>query len=250
MTAPTSTSRPVRVPLSTRVVGKTEVTPHLIRLVLGGGDLARFEPSTATDSYVKLVFEGATSEDRKLRTYTVRSWNAERRELTLDIVTHGAEGLAGPWVLAARPGDPVALLGPGGGYMPDGSAARHLLIGDESALPAIAVALERLRVDAQVTAIVEVDGPADEQSLALPVRWVHRATAPVGERLLAVARAEAAPDPRTHAFVHGEAGFVRELRGWLRDSGVPREQVSVSGYWRAGADDEVWRAVKREFDRD
>ena len=50
------------------------------------------------------------------------------------------------------------------------------------------------------------------------------------------------------AFVHGEAGVVRELRRHVRvDRGITREQLSVSGYWRLGADDEGWRATKRDW---
>ena len=48
-----------------------------------------------------------------------------------------------------------------------------------------------------------------------------------------------------HAFVHGEAGFVKELRRLLRvERGVPREALSISGYWRRGMDDEGWRSTK------
>lgn len=51
-----------------------------------------------------------------------------------------------------------------------------------------------------------------------------------------------------HAFVHGEAGFVKELRRHLRqDRAIPRERLSISGYWRLGQNDEAWRAVKREW---
>jgi hypothetical protein len=54
-----------------------------------------------------------------------------------------------------------------------------------------------------------------------------------------------------HAFVHGEAGFVKELRKLLRiERGLPREQLSISGYWRYGADDEAWRAAKRQWNRE
>ena len=244
----TPTARPPRVPLTTSVSRKEQLTPHLIRLVLAGGDLVRFAPSEFADSYVKLVFEGP--DGRRLRTYTVRGWDGGRHELTLDIVTHGAEGLAGPWAQAVQPGDPVQLLGPGGGYAPDSAASTHLLIGDESALPAIAVVLEALPEHAAAEVYLEIEDPADEQSLSRPVHWVHRDGAAVGERLLAAVRAAGTPVAGTHAFVHGEAGFVKELRAWLRDTGLPREQVSISGYWRLGADDEAWRAVKRDFDRD
>src|SRR5690606_21164117 len=80
----------------------------------------------------------------RLRTYTVRAWDPDALELTLDFVHHGDEGLAGPWAANARPGDELFMLGPGGGYAPDPGADWHLLAGDESALPAIAASLEAL----------------------------------------------------------------------------------------------------------
>ncbi|WRL65744.1 siderophore-interacting protein [Blastococcus brunescens] len=52
------------------------------------------------------------------RTYTVRAWDAETGELTIDFVHHGDEGLAGPWAAAAQPGDVIQLMGPGGAYAP------------------------------------------------------------------------------------------------------------------------------------
>ena len=78
------------------------------------------------------------------RTYTVRSWAPAARELTLDFVVHGDEGLAGPWAQQAQPGQQVRFLGPGGAYSPSQDADWHLLAGDESALPAIAAALEAM----------------------------------------------------------------------------------------------------------
>ena len=56
------------------------------------------------------------------------------------------------------------------------------------------------------------------------------------------------PAGAVHAFVHGEAGFVKELRALLRvERNVPRERLSISGYWRLGQDDDAWRAAKREW---
>jgi NADPH-dependent ferric siderophore reductase len=53
------------------------------------------------------------------------------------------------------------------------------------------------------------------------------------------------PLGRVHAFVHGEAGFVRGVRRHLVDErAVPREMLSVSGYWRRGVDEDGWQAEK------
>jgi NADPH-dependent ferric siderophore reductase len=241
------------------------LSPHLQRVVLGGEALRTGFAPVHTDSYVKVLFLAPdvtypepldldavranypAHQWPRMRSYTVRAWDAERVELSLDFVLHGADGGAGVasrWAATARPGDVAWLQGPGGNYSPAPDAQRHLLVGDESALPAIAAALERLPDDAHADVYVEVDGPADELELTRPVTWVHRGSAPVGAALLdAVLGHEVSAG--THAFVHGEAGFVKQLRRWLRvDHGLRAEQISISGYWRVGDDDEGWRAGK------
>ncbi|MFJ8012202.1 siderophore-interacting protein [Streptomyces sp. NPDC096339] len=257
--------------VGTAAVVRTErLTPHMVRVVLGGEGLEGFGAGEFTDHYVKLLFppQGVTYPEPwdleriraeypreqwpRQRAYTVRRWDAARRELTLDFVVHGDEGLAGPWAERARPGEPVRFLGPGGAYAPAPAAGWHLLVGDESALPAIAAAMERMPAGARVHAFVEIEGPADEQEIATPDGvvpvWIHRGDRPVGAALVEAVRALRFPSPDVHAFVHGEAGFVKDLRHLLRlERGVPRERLSISGYWRLGETDEGWRAIKRDW---
>ncbi|MFC7929700.1 siderophore-interacting protein [Streptomyces cinereoruber] len=253
-----------------RVVHTERITPHMVRLVLGGPGLDGFDIGEYTDHYVKLLFapEGVAYPEPfdmerireefpreqwpTTRTYTVRAWDPERRELTIDFVVHGDEGLAGPWAARAEAGDTVRFLGPGGGYAPDEAADWHLLVGDESALPAIAAALERLPAGARAHTFVEIADAAEEQKLetaaGIDVTWLHRGDRPVGEALVEAVRTLDFPAGDVHAFVHGEAGFVKELRRHLRlDREVPRERLSISGYWRLGKSDEAWRAIKREW---
>lgn len=252
------------------MVRTERITPHMVRVVLGGEGLAGLTADEFTDHYIKVLFPPAGAvypepfdmarirEDFPAeqwpvtRTYTVRAWDDVQRELTVDFVVHGDEGLAGPWAARVRPGETVRFLGPGGGYAPDPAAAWHLLVGDESALPAIAASLERMPESAVVHAFVEVAGPEEEQKIATPdgvaVNWLHRGGKPVGEALIAAVRGLDFPAGDVHAFVHGEAGFVKDLRRHLRvDRGIARERLSISGYWRLGQDDDAWRAVKREW---
>ncbi|MFF7182397.1 SIP domain-containing protein [Streptomyces sp. NPDC008121] len=253
-----------------RVVRTERITPHMVRVVLGGAGLDAFEVGDHTDHYVKLLFapEGVSypepfDMDRiraefpreqwpTTRTYTVRNWDPVQRELTIDFVVHGDEGLAGPWAARAQAGEIMRFLGPGGGYAPDPAADWHLLVGDESALPAIAVALERLPEGAVVQAFLEVADATEEQKLAtgpgVELTWLHRGDRPTGEALLKAVRGLEFPPGDLHAFVHGEAGFVKDLRRHLRlDRAVPRERLSISGYWRLGKTDEAWRAIKRDW---
>ncbi|MER6225543.1 siderophore-interacting protein [Streptomyces sp. 900105755] len=260
--------RKPRKPHSAQVVRTERLSPHMQRVVLGGDGLAGFAADTCTDHYVKLLFgpAGVTYPEPfdleriraefprdhwpVTRTYTVRSWNPEHRELILDFVVHGDEGLAGPWACRVQPGETVHFMGPGGAYAPDAEADWHLLAGDESALPAIARALESLPAGAKAFAFVEVAGPEEEQKIDSDVEvvWLHRGGRPVGEALVAAVRALDFPEGRVHAFVHGEASFVKELRALLRvERQIPREDLSISGYWRLGHNEDGWQASKREW---
>ena len=268
-------SRPQRRPQQThhgRVVRVEWLTPHMIRIVLGGEGLAAFSAGVFSDHYIKLQFphEGVAYPEpfdpariraelpREQwpisRTYTVRQWDADTGELTVDFVHHGDEGVAGPWAAAAKPGDVLYFGGPGGGYTPTPDADWYLLAGDESALPAIAASLEQLPAGATARVFVEVAGPQEEQKLDTPadaeIVWLHRGDGHVGEALLRAVTALEFPPGVPEAFVHGEAGFVKELRRLLRvELGVPRERLSISGYWRAGHDEDGWQASKREWNR-
>ncbi|MGW1838686.1 siderophore-interacting protein [Streptomyces sp. NPDC002067] len=254
-------------------VRRTEqLTPHMVRVILGGEGLAAFTAGTYSDHYIKLVFplEGVAYPEPfdiaqiraelprdqwpRTRTYTVRAWDPERRELTVDFVIHGDEGIAGPWAAAAKPGEEIRFLGPGGAYIPGTTADWHLLAGDESALPAIAASLARMPEGTPVRAFIEVAGPEEEQELTAPagaeITWLHRGTAPVGRRLVAAVAALDFPAGQVQAFVHGEAGFVKELRRVLRvEHGIPREALSISGYWRSGHDEDGWQASKRDWNQ-
>lgn len=259
--------------LNRGTVLRTErLTPHMIRVVLGGADLAGFAAGEYTDHYVKLLFpQPGVSYPEPLdmeriradfpreqwpttRTYTVRAWDPEAVELTLDFVHHGDKGLAGPWAAGARPGDEISFMGPGGAYAPRAGADWHLLAGDESALPAIAASLERIPEGAPVRVFVEIEGPEEEQELPTPgdakVVWLHRGGGPVGELLVEAVQKLEFPEGEVHAFVHGEAGFVKALRRHLRvERGLPMERLSISGYWRRGRDEDGWQSSKREWNR-
>lgn len=231
------------------MVSSTRVTPRMARLVLGGPGLAGFVDLPWADHYVKLVL--ASDGGDALRTYTVRAWDTARGEVTLDFVIHGDDGLAGPWARDARPGDVVVMRGQGGDFRPDPTCAATVLAGDESALPAIAVALEQLPYGASAHAFVEIADAEERQNLTVPdgssLTWVLRGESFGAALIEAVRRAEL-PGGRLQAFVHGEAGMVRELRRHVRGArGVTREDLSASGYWRLGKADEAWRAEKADW---
>jgi NADPH-dependent ferric siderophore reductase len=240
-----------------------------VRIVLGD-DLHGFAAGAFTDHYVKLhfppvgaeyapPFEVADIKARlpreqwpRTRTYSVRAWDPGDELLTIDFVVHGDEGVAGPWAMAARPGDLLQLSGPGGAYAPDPQADWHLMVGDLSALPAIGASLDRVPGGVPVHAIVELDHDADRQALtspgALEVTWL-RGDGTDRPLLDAVASLDF-PGGAVHAFVHGEASSVRAVRRHLLvDRGVPREALSASGYWKRTRTEEGWRDDKAEWNR-
>jgi NADPH-dependent ferric siderophore reductase len=265
-----------------QVISSEQLTPHMIRLVLGGTGFDTFKPNEFTDSYVKIVFVRADVEVGALpqpltldsfnelpqehrpvvRTYTVRRVDADRREIIVDFVVHGEHGVAGPWASSAQPGQPAYLMGPSGAYSPDLDADWHLLAADEAGLPALGAALEALPPNAVGSAFIEVSGPDDEIPLSAPegveVRWIYRGGRAdlvpedhAGDNApLIAAVTEAAWLPgQVHVFIHGEAQAVmHNLRPYIRNErGVEAKWASISGYWRRGRTEETFRLWKAEL---
>ena len=252
------------------VADKEWLTPALVRVVLAGGDLDQLTMVEATDAYVNLAFPprdapyDAVFDPSAVRTdfpkqwwparrrYTVRAWDPAQQQLTLDFVVHGDVGVAGAWAVHAEPGDVLVFEGPSGGFLPDPDADWLLLVGDESALPAIAASLETVPSGTVAIARLLCDGVEHELALDCPgeldLQWIHR-TAEDDEVLLAASLRETSfPPGRVQAFVHGEATEIREIRRHLlAERGLTRQDMSCSPYWRRDMTDEAWRVVKRDF---
>ncbi|NKY18692.1 siderophore-interacting protein [Tsukamurella spumae] len=247
-TAPARRQRPVH---ELTIVRTEPVGSHLVRVHAEGEALATFgDPDlpglAATDSYVKIQFGDAT------RTYTVRSFDRAARRIAIDFVVHGDEGLAGPWAQRAQPGDTMRLMGPGGAYSPDHDAAWHLLTGDLSAVPAIAAALEALPDDARGATIIEIEADGDRVDLRAPagvdVRWTVNPDVADTEFLARQVAVADWPTDRTsaHVFAHGERESIKAIRKVLRELEVPRERISISGYWARGRAEDAFQAEKRQ----
>ncbi|WP_428341614.1 siderophore-interacting protein [Mycobacterium sp.] len=270
-------------PVHTFEVVRTEqLTSHMVRVVLGGNGFDTFTPSEFTDSYVKLVFVAddvdvaalpqpltldsfadlPAAKKPVVRTITVRRADPVAREIVVDIAVHGDHGAAGPWAAAAQPGQPMYLMGPSGAYAPDPAADWHLLAGDETALPAISVALEALPANAIGRVFIEIAEPEDEIPLTAPdgvqINWLYR-----GGRADLVAEDRAGDNAplveavttvlwlpgQVQVFIHGEAQAVmHNLRPYIRkERGVDAKWASISGYWRRGRTEETFRQWKKEL---
>ncbi|WP_225869245.1 MULTISPECIES: siderophore-interacting protein [unclassified Nocardioides] len=254
-TTPERPAKPAKPITLLTVARKEQLSPGMVRIHFTG-DLAAFEGSAFTDRYVKLVFGDPAELERggrpTLRTYTVVAPDAAAGTLAIDFVVHGAEGIAGPWASTALPGDTIPVRGPGGAYAPDPAADWHLFAGDEAAIPAIRQSLAALPADAEGYAVLQVEGPAHEQEVATPagvtLTWLHRSDA-AHPSLPDAVRALPWREGRVHAFVHGEGQAVmKEIRPYLvGERGVPRDDVSVSAYWKQGRTEEAFREWKAEL---
>jgi NADPH-dependent ferric siderophore reductase len=254
---------------SLHVTGTERITPRMVRITLGGEDLAGFTP-VAPDQQVKLFFprpghvrpvvpempvDGdvmtwyqaymAVPEPERpwMRSYTIRRYHPDRREIEIDFVLHGADGGHGPasrWVARARPGDHVGMYGPSvSHFRVAGAHDWRLLAGDETALPAIGALLEALAPGTRAVVYVEVADTAEEQELEsegdVEIHWLHRGGMTPGHSsvLLDAVRAAELPDGVPFAWIAGEASTVRALRRHLvGERGLDKKQIAFTGYWR------------------
>lgn len=269
MSTPGRPPRPPRPQHVMEVIRSERIAPSLVRVWIGGPGFGTFVPNDFTDAYVKLHFvkpelgleppydlqalrATLAPEDLPVtRTYTVREITAD--SIALDFVVHGDEGIAGPWAASVQAGERVVFGGPGGAFSPDATADWHLLVGDESALPAIARAIEALPPTARGIAVLEVRDASEEIALrraaGVEVRWLHRGE-PREESVGLLAAAVGAlewPAGRVQVFAHGERESMKAMREELfGHRGLERAQVSLSGYWALGRTEDRFQAEKRE----
>ena len=266
MTETASRPRAARPQATLSVRESSWLTPGMVRLTVGGTGFDGFRTNDFTDKYVKILFvdpalgltppydlaalRGSLPPEQLpvSRTYTVRRVDLDARELDLDFVVHGTEGIAAPWAAAARPGDRLTLSGAGGAYAPDPTHDWHLFVGDESALPAIGAALEALPATARGLAYLEVE---DEPTyLTAPpgvdvvlLRRSGPGTTPdlLAETLLAGPW----PAGRVGVFAHGERESMKAVRAALEQRDLGGGTLSLSGYWAYGRTEDRFQAEKR-----
>lgn len=262
--------RPVRPQVVLEVVGRKQISAHLVRLTLGGEGFANFQDKDATDRYIKILFakpelglqppydletlrQTLPGEDLPVRrTYTVRSADPEAQTIDVDFVVHGDEGLAGPWARDAQIGDTICFSGPGGMYKPNPEFDFHFLVGDETAIPAIAASLESMDPTMVGRVMIEVNDSDDEIDLQAPagvtIQWLHRNApfAPDVTILEEAVRQAPWPEGRVQVFCHGEREVVKNLRVYFHgERAVDRRDLSLSAYWAYGRVEDEFQAEKR-----
>lgn len=225
---------------SLTVAATERLSPQMLRLSFTSPDLADFE-SAAPDDHVKLfVPDGAGG--MAMRDYTPRSFDAKAQTLVIDFALHDA-GPATAWALSAKPGDRVQIGGPQGSSVVADDFDWYVLIGDETALPAIGRRLEELRPDVPVFVLVTVD--SEEDRFTLPhhpgstIRWSLRSEGgDDATRLRSIIDDLPSLDGDGYVWIAAEASAARALRAHLVDQiGHPREWVKAAGYWMQGVAD-------------
>ncbi|MDO5743981.1 MAG: siderophore-interacting protein [Micrococcaceae bacterium] len=263
-------ARPVRPQVVLEVLASERLNPHMMRLTFGGPGFVNFQDKAVSDRYVKILFtkpelglvppydldalrEQLPPEDFPVRrTYTLRHVDLEAETLQIDFVIHGDQGLAGPWAQNAKVGDQICFTSPGGLYTPNPEFDRHLLVGDETALPAISAAVEDMTPEMMGDIYLEVPGPESEVELDAPagiaVHWLHRGGyfTPENTRLEAVVREAPWPEGTVQVFAHGERETMKSLRAYLHgERGVDRKAMSLSAYWAYGRAEDEFQAEKQ-----
>lgn len=236
------------------VQSTTLLSERMLRVVFGGDDLDGFAivapassvrlllPPPGADEVVMPTWSGnqfelPSGERAPIRTFTPRSFDSELLQLTLDMVLHD-HGAATDWARNAHVGDEVAISGPGRSEPIDPDAMSHLLVGDESAIPAIGQLLEAIPPDRSVEVHVEITVPGARFELPShprsTVTW-HTANpgdAPGTTLVAAVKALSTLPDA---VWIAGEAATVQQLRTHLFDErGRQRSTVTARGYWKHG----------------
>ncbi|WP_288099916.1 siderophore-interacting protein [Pseudomonas sp.] len=238
------------------VLRVVDLTPRMRRITLGGPELAGFV-SLGTDDHVKLLFPQNAAEQAALETlvlgagksdgpmpamrdYTPRRYDLETLELDIDFVLHG-DGPASTWAEQARPGQFLHIGGPRGSMIVPDMFDSYLLIGDETALPAIARHLEGLPANRRALVIVEVENGKEQQVLQSAARinviWVLREGGK--DHLLSTVRQIKVPTGSLYAWVATETKVSRQIRRVLLDEhGLDEQFVKAVGYWRLDNTDE------------
>ncbi|WP_180899765.1 siderophore-interacting protein [Martelella soudanensis] len=217
------------------------VTPNMIRILFAGDDLTDFV-SLGADDHVKLFFPNGAGESER-RDYTPRRFDRETRTLAIDFAIHDA-GPATRWALAAKPGNVLEIGGPRGSTIVSPTFDWWLLVGDETALPAIGRRIEELPAGTRVISVVAVADSGDEQTFTTranhAAKWVYRPLdrADDPEPVLSALKALSLPEGDGYVWIAAEARLARATRDYLvNERGHPLQWTKASGYWLKGIAD-------------
>ncbi|HTK01476.1 MAG TPA: siderophore-interacting protein [Bordetella sp.] len=242
-----------------QVVRTQLVSPQLLRVTLSGADLHGFV-SASFDDHIKVFFPEPGQDKPVLptvgpdgismppgvtrpaaRDYTPRRYDADAGELDIEFVLHG-DGPASMWAAQARPGQFIGVGGPRGSFVVPTGFDWHLLIGDDTALPAIARRIQELPASARTIALIEIADAGAQIPLpqrdGLSVRWLHRDGAPAGDPALLEQAARQLELPRGEGYVWAaaESAAAKTVRRvMVEERGIAKARIRASSYWKRGA---------------
>ena len=213
------------------VVRVATLGAHFRSITFAGEALADFD-SPSFDDHVKFIVPGPDGAP-SMRDYTPRRFDRAARELTIEFALHG-DGPAASWAAQAAVGQHVTIAGPRGSFIIPTDCDWHLLLGDETALPAIARRLEELPAGARVTVLAQAADPADRREFAsaaqVTVLW---ASTPA--ELVAAAQAWELPPGDGYAWCAAEARAAAAVRRVLvEEKGHDRHAIRAAAYWKQG----------------
>ncbi|WAH59965.1 siderophore-interacting protein [Pseudomonas silvicola] len=239
------------------VLRVAELTPRMRRITVGGPELEGFL-SLGADDHIKLMFARNAEEQAALQTlklggpsdggpkpamrdYTPRRIDLAKGELDIDFVIHG-DGPASTWAEQAAPGQHLYIGGPRSSTIVPDIFDSYLLIGDETAIPAIARRLEELPANRKALVVIEIEDAREQQVLnsaaQVEVIWVERHSRE--DALVATVAGLTIPQGQLYAWVATEAALSRRVRKVLLDDHHLGDtaEVKAVGYWRLDENDE------------
>ncbi|MFC5608693.1 siderophore-interacting protein [Variovorax soli] len=217
------------------VVRVEPLGPHFVSVTFHAPSLAGFR-SDSFDDHVKFMIDGPSPDEPVQRDYTPRRFDAGRRELTIEFALHG-DGPAADWARQAQVGQRAVIGGPRGSMIIPVDYDWHLLVGDDSALPAISRRLEELPAGTRAIVIAQAAEPAGQRELAsaatVQAQWVDS-----GQATVQALRELQLPGGEGYAWCAGEAAVMAQLRNvLLAEKRHPKEAMKVAVYWKPGASD-------------
>jgi NADPH-dependent ferric siderophore reductase len=223
------------------VVSSRYLTPKMLRIELQSPDLHDFASHGADDHIKLFVPDSAAPEGMSARDYTPRAFDAAKGLLTIDFAVHD-DGPATLWALGAKPGDTLEIGGPRGSTVVPDDFDWYLMVGDETALPAISRRLGELREGVPAIVIVVADAPDEVQVFssraAVSPVWTFRDGAPVDDVTLLrdALRAWQTPPGDGYVWIAAEARVARLLREYMLDErNHPKAWMRAAGYWVRGS---------------
>jgi NADPH-dependent ferric siderophore reductase len=234
VTAPARRTHRVRHEPQRRDVVVTAVepiSPNFVAVTFGGEALAAFR-SDGFDDHIKFIFTDGAGEEVR-RDYTPRRFDPRSRTLVIEFTLH-EHGAASAWAHRAAVGAPAVIAGPKSSMVIPTDYPWHLLVGDETALPAIHRRIEELPAGAEAFVFIKTADPSDRRALVsaakLDVQWLSSL-----DDIIETVRARTLPPGEGFAWAAGEATAMTRLRDiFLEEKSHPREALRVASYWRQG----------------